>query len=125
MITVKSLLLILTCAVMFSGCDKQDSSGKDSVVFDSKIVDLSSDEQIIDIKARKTGWYMRDINVAESMDQRMDTIKGDWYTLMKKEGGEYLSVSVTSNEGEDRSIFIGISYDNVFSQIVVNQKGEI
>jgi hypothetical protein len=88
------------------------------------MVNLSSDKQIIDIKASETHWYMRVKEVEESMNQQLDTIRGNWYTLIKKNGGEYLSVSVASNIGKERSLSIGIVCDNRFSQIMINQKGE-
>ena len=44
--------------------------------------------------------------------------------IIKKNGGEYLSVSVASNIEKERSLSIGIVCDNRFSQIMINQKGE-
>ena len=122
MIMIKRFLLILICVALFCSCDKQDSSEGGSDIFESQMVNLSSDKQIIDIKASETHWYMRVKEVEESMNQQLDTIRGNWYTLIKKNGGEYLSVSVASNIGKERSL--SIVCDNRFSQIMINQKGE-
>ena len=73
---------------MFCSCDKQDSSEGGSDIFESQMVNLSSDKQIIDIKASETHWYMRVKEVEESMNQQLDTIRGNWYTLIKKNGGD-------------------------------------
>ena len=98
---IKRFLLILICVALFCSCDKQDSSEGGSDIFESQMVNLSSDKQIIDIKASETHWYMRVKEVEESMNQQLDTIRGNWYTLIKKNGGEYLSVSVASNSDKN------------------------
>lgn len=120
---IKKNLFVLVLAVLLTGCDKQDPAEREPLVFEENTVDISLNEQTINIKASRTHWYMRVKEVEESMNQQMDTIKGNWYTLMKKDKGEYLSISVASNEGEERKLFIGIMCDNVYSQIVVNQSG--
>lgn len=118
-------LLLFISLICLGSCDKEDSSEGGSDIFKDQMLNLSSDKQAVDIKASETHWYMRVKEVEESMNQQLDTIRGDWYTLIKKNGGEYLSVSVIPNEGKERSLFIGIVCDNRFSQIVINQKGLI
>ena len=71
---IKRFLLILICVALFCSCDKQDSSEGGSDIFESQMVNLSSDKQIIDIKASETHWYMRVKEVEESMNQQLDTI---------------------------------------------------
>ena len=90
-------------------CDKQDFTVSSPLAFEKDPIYLNADKQTIDIKANHTAWYMRVYEVNASTKEYADTINGDWFKLVKKDKGEYLSISIESNPGTKRSLQIEIT----------------
>lgn len=109
-----------------SGCSKDDFTTTSTPVYfgESNIVNLSSSEQEIEVKASYPHWRIIDYKEDGTKIPR-DTISGDWYKLIRNNNGESLYIKVNENRGEKRSLIIRIINGNYNTHVALSQDGGI
>lgn len=106
-----------------------------SVVFFEKkeVLLLNRDTNLVlEALGNTKNWFIIHVNVTDSSytDQRIDnvnhsdTIVGDWYTLMRKNEGDSLSISISKNKENKRSLSIFAGLDIATARFVVVQEGK-
>lgn len=108
------------------------------VYFEKKeVVSLpSKDSDLVLETLGEKDWFVKYVIVTDSsmVNKQMDNInisdivKGNWYTIIKNENGESLSVSVSQNKEKKRSLEIYIGFKDVVGngdRCVLMQEGQL
>jgi lipoprotein len=137
------LFVVIFCSVLWS-C-KDDCNGvvgpdveRHSVYFEEKEAVLlpSKDSNLVLKTLGEKDWFVKYVVITDSSKVNKqvdninvsDTVQGNWYTIIKNEHGESLSVSVLQNEEKKRSLEIYIGFKDIVSpndRCVLVQEGNL
>lgn len=120
----KLFLIVVTVSFVMLSCNKDGFTTSSHPVYfgDNNTVNLNSEQQDTVIKASYNNWNMA-VEGEDKSKIEGDTIIGDWYTLIKRDNGEYLLIKVQSNRDVDRSLIISINNENFYTHVTLNQEG--
>lgn len=116
----------IVITLMLLSCNKDDFTTSSTPVYfgDNNIVNLSSVEQETEIKASYPHWRIIDYE-EDGTKIPCDSISGDWYKLIRNNGGESLYIRVNENKGGKRSLIIHIINGNYSTHVTLSQEGVI
>jgi len=117
-------------------CNKVDLIGDwdDKIELSTRLVNLDSPQNIVEVKAQNTWWWINSINIGDKyffpdyqtnmFDKENITIISDWLIVERKDG-ETIQLSVTKNmTQEKRAAKITLQAGNYFDYITVIQSNQ-